>query len=69
MSQDNHSVFVLAEDGTAVTPTTPSRARKLLNAGAAKPVWSKFNTFGIRLTTPSRHETPLTTLGVDHGTA
>lgn len=68
MSVINHSVFVLAHDGKPLTPTTPSRARKLLKTGAAKPTWSKFGTFGVRLATPSRQVTPLTTLGVDHGT-
>src|SRR5437870_5373747 len=63
-----HSVFVLNVDGTPLTPTTPARARKLLRAGAAKKIWSKFGTFGIQMRLRTRSETPLTTLGVDHGT-
>ncbi len=63
-----HSVFVLAKDGKPLTPTTPAMARKLLEAGVAAKCWSKFGTFGIRLLTETRRETPLTALGVDHGT-
>ena len=64
----NHSVFVLSQDGKPLTPTTPVRARKLLKAGVAQKVWSKFGTFGIQLLTSSRQEISLTTAGVDHGT-
>jgi RRXRR protein len=63
-----HSVFVLASDGTPLTPTTPAKARKLLRAGVAEKVWSKFGTFGIRLLTETRRATPRTAVGVDHGT-
>jgi hypothetical protein len=63
-----HSVFVLDVDGRPLTPTTPARARKLLQAGVAQKGWSKFGTFGIQMRVPTRSETPLTTLGVDHGT-
>jgi hypothetical protein len=63
-----HSVFVLSVEGNPLTPTTPARARKLLNAGVAQKVWSKFGTFGIQLLTPTRTESPLTTLGYDGGT-
>ncbi len=63
-----HSVFVLARDGTPLTPTTPAKAKKLLKAGVAKKVWSKFGTFGIQMLTETRHETPRTAIGVDHGT-
>jgi RRXRR protein len=63
-----HSVFVLDVDGKPLAPTTPARARKLLEAGVARKRWSKFGTFGIQLLAPSRSETPLTALGVDHGT-
>lgn len=62
-----HTVFVLSVGGKALTPTTPSRARKLLKTGAAKKVWSKFNMFGIRLLTKVRMKVPKTTLGVDGG--
>lgn len=63
-----HTVFVLDMNGEALTPTTPRRARKLLKAGVAKPTWSKFNTFGIQMLVPTRHETPRTAVGVDQGT-
>jgi hypothetical protein len=64
----HHPIFVLAYDGQPLTPTTPRRARVLLAAGVAGARWSKFGTFGIQLTTPSRCVTPLTALGIDHGT-
>jgi hypothetical protein len=63
-----HLVFVLADDGTPLTPTTPAKAKKLLKGGVAKPVWSKFGTFGIRMLVETRRETPRASLGVDHGT-
>jgi hypothetical protein len=63
-----HSVFVLSKTDESLTPTTPTRARKLLKAGVAQKVWSKFGTFGIQLLVASRSETPLTTLGYDGGT-
>lgn len=63
-----NSVFVLAIDGVPLAPTTPCRARKLLNAGVAKKAWSKFNTFGIQMLVETRREVPETTLGYDVGT-
>jgi hypothetical protein len=63
-----HSIFVLATDGTPLSPTTPARARKLLQGGVAEKVWSKFGTFGIRMLVPTRGATPGAALGVDHGT-
>ena len=63
-----HSIFVLDRQGRPLTPTTPAKARKLLDGGVAEKVWSKFGTFGIRLLVPTRQETPRTALGVDHGT-
>src|SRR5271166_3713643 len=67
-ASSGHSVFVLDCQGRPLTPTTPAKARKLLRAGVAEQAWSKFGTFGIRLLVATRHETPQTTLGVDHGT-
>lgn len=63
-----HSVFVISSTGSPLTPTTAARARRLLRAGGAEPVWSKFGTFGIRLLTPTSEHTPDCTLGYDGGT-
>jgi hypothetical protein len=63
-----HSVFVLDVDGKPLTPTKPSKARKLLEGGVAKKIWSKFGTFGIQMLQETRKETPVTGLGVDQGT-
>jgi hypothetical protein len=62
-----HLVFVLDCQGKPLTPTTPAKARKLLNGGVAVRVWSKFGTFGIRLLVRTRRHTPRTALGVDPG--
>lgn len=64
----NHPVFVLSKQGEPLTPTTPTKARKLLKAGVAKPVWSKFNAFGIHVLVDTGSETPDAALGVDNGT-
>lgn len=64
----NHSVFVLDVQGNPISPTMPSKARKLLKAGVAKKIWSKFNTFGIQMLVDTRKETPITSLGIDNGT-
>jgi hypothetical protein len=63
-----HTVFVLSLRGTPLTPTTPAKARKLLKAGVASPLWSRFGTFGIRLRHSTREEQPPTSLGGDQGT-
>lgn len=63
-----HSVFVIGVDEKPLTPTKPARARKLLEGGVAKKVWSKFGTFGIQMLVETRKETPLTVLGYDAGT-
>jgi hypothetical protein len=49
MSVNQHSVFVLGQDGKPLTPTTPAKARKMLRAGVAVKSWSKFGTFGIQM--------------------
>jgi hypothetical protein len=68
-SMSAHSVFVLHKDGTPLTPTKPSKARKLMSGKAAKPVWNKFGQFGIQLLVDTRRNTPNTALGIDNGTS
>jgi len=63
-----HSVFVLHNDGTPLTPTKPAKAKKLLEAGVAKPIWNKFGQFGIQMLVDTRKHTPNTALGIDNGT-
>jgi hypothetical protein len=63
-----HSVFVLAKDGSALTPTTPAKARKMLKAGVCEKCWSKFGKFGVRMLVETRKETPRAVVGIDHGT-
>lgn len=63
-----HSVFVLGADGHPLSPTTPAKARKLLEGGKAEKVWSKFGTFGIHILAETRMDIPLTVLGYDVGT-
>jgi len=63
-----HSVFVLSKQGNPLTPTTPTKARKMLEGGVAEPIWNKFAQMGIRMLVDTRIETPKTALGVDFGT-
>jgi hypothetical protein len=63
-----HTVFVISCEGKPLTPTTPCRARKLIKSGGAVKMWSKLNTFGIKLLEKTREEIPKTVLGVDNGT-
>ena len=68
MSATKHNVFVLGNDGDPLTPTTNSKARKLMKGNQAKPIWNKFGKFGIQMKVETRKETPNTALGVDFGT-
>ena len=68
MSANQHPVFVLGQDGKSLTPTTPTKARKMLRGGVAKKSWSKFGTFGIQMLATVRTETPDTVIGNDWGT-
>ena len=63
-----HTVFVIDKQGKPLTPTTEAKARKLLKTKQAKKVWSKFNTFGVKMLVETRKETPNTVLGYDPGT-
>jgi len=63
-----HKIFVIGTDGKPLTPTTSTRAKKLLKSKQAKPVWNKFSQFGIQMLVETRKETPKTVLGVDFGT-
>lgn len=48
-------------------PCSPSKARKLLKAGAAVRKWTKTGIFYIQLTTPTSKQTQALTLGYDPG--
>jgi len=63
-----HNVFVLGIDGNPLTPTTSSKARKLMEGKQAKPIWNKFSQFGIQMLVETRKETPKIVLGCDFGT-
>lgn len=63
-----HNVFVLDVDRKPLTPTTNSKARKLLKGKVAKPIWNKFGQFGIQMLSRTRTEIPLVVLGQDWGT-
>jgi hypothetical protein len=65
----HHTVPVIGQDGQPLTPTTPARARKLVRSGQAKPLWTKLNTWALRMVVPTRTEQPRCGLGVDHGRA
>ena len=58
-------VYVLHRDGKPLMPTTPAKARHLLDAGKALVV--RRNPFTIRLTVPSGERTQPVTVGVDLG--
>lgn len=63
-----HNVFVLDIDGNPLTPTTNSKARKLLKGKQARPTWNKFSQFGIQMLVETRKEIPLVVIGQDWGT-
>lgn len=63
-----HNVFVLGKNVKPLTPTTNAKARKLVKAKQAKPVWNKFGQFGIQMQVETRKETPKTAFGIDFGT-
>jgi hypothetical protein len=61
-------VWVVGVDGKPLTPTSPARARKLIEDGQAEKAWNKFGVFGIRMLVAVGNTTPQTTLTVDNGT-
>ena len=63
-----HNVFVLSCEGEPLTPTTPAKARKLMRGKQAKPIWNKFNQFGVQMLVEVGKEHPKTALGIDNGT-
>jgi len=63
-----HNVFVIGVDGKPLTPTTNTKARKLMEGNQARPVWNKFNRFGLQMLVEARKHVPKTILGIDNGT-
>ena len=63
-----HNVFVLGVDSKPLTPTTSTKARKLMEGQQAKPIWNKFGCFGIQMLVDVGKITPKIVLGVDFGT-
>jgi len=63
-----HSVFVLSCKGEPMTPTTSSKARKLMRGKQAKPIWNKFSQFGIQMLVEIGKKHTKTVLGIDNGT-
>jgi hypothetical protein len=61
----SHPVYVLHQDGIPLMPTTPAKARHLLEAGKA--VVASHNPFAIRLAVPSGKHVQPVTVGVDLG--
>ena len=68
MSDKEHSVFVLDINGKPLTPTNWRKAKKLINGGVAKKIFSKFGTFGIQMLIDTRKEKPDCSIGIDVGT-
>ncbi len=63
-----HNVFVLSKEKIPLTPTTNTKARKLLKGKQAIPIWNKFNQFGIQMIAEVGNEHPKTAFGIDFGT-
>ncbi|WP_020373849.1 RRXRR domain-containing protein [Sulfobacillus thermosulfidooxidans] len=58
---------VVHQDGTPLMPCSPSKARRLLKAGAAIRQWTKTGIFYLQLTTPTSAHTQAMVLGHDPG--
>lgn len=67
MQNTSSKVPVVHQDGTPLMPCAPSKARKLLRAGAAVRKWTKTGIFYIQLTTPTSTHTQVMVLGHDPG--
>lgn len=67
MQAKQTKVPVVHQDGTPLMPCSPTRARKLLKAGAAKKKWTKTGIFYIQLTTPTGKAIQPMVLGIDPG--
>jgi len=67
MSTNTHSVPVIGVDGTPLTPTVPSKARKLVKGGQAKSFWNKLDQYCIRMLVETRTGGLDAVLGVDPG--
>jgi len=67
MSTITHSIPVIGVDGTPLTPTVPSKARKLIKGGQATGFWNKLDQYCIRLTVETRTGGLDAELGVDPG--
>ena len=61
-------VFVIGIDGKPLTPVKSQRAKRLMRENQAKPIWNKFNQFGIQILVETRKEHPKIVLGCDFGT-
>ena len=61
-------IAVVSNTGTPLSPTIPSKARKLLKTGGALPKRNPLGIFYLQLTTPTREEIPHDTVaGIDPG--
>jgi len=67
MSTTSHSIPVIGVDGTPLTPTMPSKARKLVKGGQATGFWNKLDQYCLRLTVETRTGGLDAELGVDPG--
>ncbi len=47
-------IAVISMHGKPLSPTTPAKARKLIQSGGAIPQRDKLGTFYIQLTTPAK---------------
>lgn len=61
-------IAVVSVNGTPLSPTTPAKARKLIQSGGAQARRNKLGIFYLQLTTPTRENIPHETVaGIDPG--